>query len=142
MSYSHFSKKTMFWAAAFALLNVLMYLMLSRFWIGGSSFMPLIGNLGPDGKFLFAFIVNLGVILGAFLSAYLNGEFVLRPVTRNNAHRAVLGGFLIGVGVALGPGTCTTAFVTGIPMLSVASFLSAVGIVVGAYIAFRITWKP
>ncbi|MEJ1297206.1 MAG: YeeE/YedE thiosulfate transporter family protein [Candidatus Sedimenticola sp. (ex Thyasira tokunagai)] len=131
----------MLWAAAFAVLNVVMYLTIQRFWIGGSSFLPLIGEFGPNNAFIFALVVNLGVIIGAFLAARQNGEFILRPIKRENIGRVVLGGLLIGIGVSLAPGTCTTAFVTGMPMLSVASFLSAVGIFVGAYIAFRATWK-
>jgi len=141
MNISSFTVKTIFWASAFAILNVAMYLTLHRFWIGGSSFLPLVGEFGPDNIFVFALVVNLGVIVGAFISAYANGEFILRPVNRANLGRAVLGGFLIGVGVALAPGTCTTAFVTGIPMLSVASFLSVVGIFMGAYLAFKLTWE-
>ena len=49
----------------FAVLNVIMYLTIHKFWIGGSSFLPMIGKLGDGSKFLFALIVNLGVIVGA-----------------------------------------------------------------------------
>ena len=48
---------------------------------------------------------------------------------------------MIGIGITLCPGTCTTAFVTGMPMLSVSSFLSAAEIFIGAYIAYRLTKK-
>ena len=125
--------------AGFAVLNVVMYLTIKKFWIGGSSFLPMIGKLGPDKKFLFAFIVNLGVIAGAFLGAVSSGEFRVRMP--QNLSRAVIGGVLIGVGVTLAPGTCTTAFVTGIPMLSISSFLSAAGIFIGAFIVYSLTWR-
>lgn len=127
--------------AGFALLNVVMYLVLGRFWIGGSSFLPLIGQLGPEKKFLFAFCVNLGVIGGAFLGARIGREFRLRPPAPRQLPRALLGGILIGIGVTLAPGTCTTAFVTGVPMLSVSSFLSAAGILLGAYVVFALTLR-
>ena len=62
----------LFWVSVFALFNVCMYLLISKFWIGGSSFLPMIGVLGKEGAetaFLFAFIVNIGVILGSFFGA-------------------------------------------------------------------------
>ncbi len=125
------------YAAGFAGLNVGMYLGIHKFWIGGSSFLPMVGILGPNKAFLFAFLVNLGVILGAFLGAVASGEFVLRMPRRPQLWRAVLGGVLVGMGVTLAPGTCTTVFVTGMPMLSVSSFLSLAGIGLGAFIVAR-----
>jgi len=132
-------KKPIFMVACFAMLNVIMYLTIHKFWIGGSSFLPMIGKFGEGNKFLFAFIVNIGVIAGAFLGAITSGEFRFRLPRRQNIPRAIMGGIMIGIGVTLAPGTCTTAFVTGIPMLSVSSFLSGAGIFIGAYIVYRIT---
>jgi len=116
-----------------------MYLSIKKFWIGGSSFLPMIGNLGPNNKFLFAFIVNIGVICGSFLGATTSGEFTLRMPKANSLLRAIIGGCLIGMGVTLAPGTCTTVFVTGMPMLSVSSFLSGAGIFIGGYITYQLT---
>lgn len=132
-----FSKR-LYYAAAFAVLNVLMYLVMSKFWIGGSSFLPLIGDLGAGNKFLFAFLVNVGLILGSFLGAVIHKEFIFRLPKKSQLPKIMIGGFLIGMGVTLCPGTCTTAFVTGIPMLSVSSFLSASGIILGAFISYKI----
>lgn len=132
------AKKPVFLVGCFALLNVGMYLLINKFWIGGSSFLPMIGILGPGNKFLFAFIVNLGVIAGALIGAMTSREFRLRIPRARDLPRAILGGILIGIGVTLAPGTCTTAFVTGMEMLSVSSFLSAAGIFIGAYIMFTI----
>ncbi len=125
--------------AGFAILNVLMYLTIHRFWIGGSSFLPMIGESGPGNKFLFAFIVNMGVIVGAAMGAMSKREFRLRLPRQDQIGKSVIGGLLIGMGITLAPGTCTTAFVTGMPMLSVASFLSAAGIVLGALIVYSRT---
>lgn len=130
--------RAMIMAAGFAVLNVVMYLAIRKFWIGGSSFLPMIGKLGPDNKFLFAFLVNVGVIGGAFLGAFVSREFTLRWPSARNLPRAIIGGVLIGIGITLAPGTCTTAFVTGMPMLSVSSVLSAAGIFIGAYIIYKI----
>jgi len=124
-------------AFGFAVLNVFMYMSIKKFWIGGSSFLPMIGVMGDNNKFLFAFVVNLGVILGSFIGAKSFGEFKLRMPAGKDLWKAVLGGALIGVGVTLAPGTCTTSFVTGIPMLSVSSFLSAAGIFVGVFTVYN-----
>jgi hypothetical protein len=131
-------KNPLFLVGCFATLNVVMYLTIHKFWIGGSSFLPMVGQFGPDNKFLFAFVVNLGVIAGSFLGAHTSGEFFLRLPKTNHLLRAIVGGTLIGIGVTLCPGTCTTAFVTGMPMLSVSSFLSAAGIFIGGYITYNL----
>ena len=133
--------KPMMMVAGFALLNVVMYLVIGKFWIGGSSFLPMIGISGPNHKFLFAFIVNIGLIVGSLIGALTSREFRLRVPHPSDLPRAVLGGIMIGIGVTLAPGTCTTSFVTGMPMLSVSSFLSAAGIFIGAYIMFTIIWR-
>ena len=122
----------------FALLNIVMYVAIQKYWIGGRSFLPMMGDFGVGGKFLFAFVVNLGLIAGAFIGAKTSGEFRLRMPQASLLPRAMLGGILIGMGVTLAPGTCTTAFVTGMPMLSVASFISVAGILIGAYIMFKV----
>ena len=135
------SYKPLIMVALFALLNVTMYFTLHKFWIGGSSFLPLVGKLGPGNKFLFAFLVNMGVIVGAFIGASSSGEFRFRLPQKQNLGRGILGGILIGIGITLAPGTCTTAFVIGVPMLSVSSFLSIAGIFIGAFIVYFLTMQ-
>jgi len=135
----HVFKKPMLFVAGFAILNVIMYLAIGKFWIGGSSFLPMVGQLGPESKFLFAFIVNIGVIIGALIGAITSGEFNFRMPKKELLPSAIFGGILIGIGVTLAPGTCTTSFVTGMPMLSVSSFLSAAGIFIGAFIVYKLT---
>lgn len=129
----------MIMAGCFAALNVIMYLTIHKFWIGGSSFLPMVGKIGPNGKFLFAFLVNIGVIAGAFLGAKTSGEFSFRLPRKNNIAKAIIGGCMIGIGVTLAPGTCTTAFVVGLPMLSVSSILSIAGIFIGGFITYTLT---
>ena len=125
--------------ACFALLNVVMYWTIHKFWIGGSSFLPMVGKLGNNNAFVFALLVNVGVIVGAFMGARAYGEFRLRWPTTGALPKAVFGGILIGMGVTLAPGTCTTALVTGMPMLSVSSFLSVAGIFIGTYLVYSFT---
>ncbi len=138
---SRFDILTKVWAGAlaFAIVNVLMYLTIGRFWIGGSSFLPLIGS--KVDKFLFALIVNFGIITGAFISAVLSKEFFIRKPSKDIVIRAIIGGILMGIGITLAPGTCSTPFMTGMPMLSANSFLSALGIVIGAYIGYKMVGR-
>lgn len=134
-------KNYLFWAGIFAILNVIMYFLINKFWIGGSSFLPMIGVFGKEGAeiaFLFAFVVNIGVIIGSLLSSLLSKEFILRiPKDKNTIVKAIVGGIFIGVGITLAPGTCSTVFITGMPMLSINSFISAAGIFIGGFISFR-----
>ncbi|MEW6536785.1 MAG: YeeE/YedE thiosulfate transporter family protein [Candidatus Auribacterota bacterium] len=136
-----FFNPTLMYAGAFAVLNVIMYFVIHKFWIGGSSFLPMVGKLGPNKTFLFSFIVNMGVIVGALVSSATNREFTLRMPAAKVLPRAILGGFLIGIGVTLAPGTCTTSFVIGLPMLSISSMLSIAGMFAGGFIVYRLTIK-
>lgn len=131
--------KVWFWAALFALWNVFMYYSINKFWIGGSSFLPLIGS--QVEKFLFPLAVNIGLVVGAFLSALAAKEFFIRKPNTEIIKRSVIGGFLIGVGITLAPGTCSTPFVTGIPHLGLNSFISAIGIIIGAYIGYKLVGR-
>ena len=135
------TKNVIFWGACFAVVNVTMFLALHKYWIGGVSFLPLVGVLGPGKKLLFAFVVQVGVILGAFLSALLSNEFILRFPSGKNTIRAILGGILMGIGSALAPGSCSGAFISNLPLLSVAALLSVTGIFIGGYLAYRLMWK-
>ncbi len=102
-------------------------------------FLPLIGF--KVEKFLIPLTINLGLITGAFISAVVSKEFFIRKLNKETLIRAVIGGFLMGIGFTLAPGTCTTPFVTGMPMLGVNSFLSALGIIIGAYIGYKIVMR-
>lgn len=134
-------KNYLFWVSCFAFLNVFMYFLISKFWIGGSSFLPMIGIIGKEEAktaFLFAFIVNIGLVVGSFISSYFSKEFIFRyPKNKDVIIKAIVGGILIGIGITLAPGTCSTVFITGMPMLSINSFLSAAGIFIGGFISYR-----
>ena len=81
MAEKNIFKNYLFWASCFAVLNVLMYFLIGKFWIGGSSFLPMIGVIGKEGAetaFLFAFIVNIGIIIGSLVSSikYTSAEVI------------------------------------------------------------------
>jgi len=92
-------------------------------------------------KFIFALTVNIGVIVGSFLAAVVTKEFIIRIPDKKIVIRSVIGGFLMGIGITLAPGTCSTPFVTGLPHLSVSSLFSILGILIGAYIAYRVVGR-
>ncbi|OFZ48687.1 MAG: hypothetical protein A2381_05030 [Bdellovibrionales bacterium RIFOXYB1_FULL_37_110] len=133
--------KSMIMIILFSTLNIIMYFSIKKFWIGGSSFLPMIGNFGPNNAFLFAFLVNMGVIVGAFGGAMMSKEFNLKIPRPKDIPKAIIGGVLIGIGITLAPGTCTTSFVIGFPMLSISSFISGAGIFIGGYIVYLVIIK-
>jgi hypothetical protein len=125
-----------FFVAYFAIFNLILYFITHKFWIGGSSFLPMIGILGKNNALLFSGLVNVGVIIGSFIGAKTSGEFIFRMPKGNTLLRGIIGGTLIGAGVTIAPGTCTTSFVIGLPMMSVSSFISGAGIFIGGYIIY------
>ena len=74
--------------------------------------------------------------MGAFLGAIFSKEFILKIPQMKDIPKAIIGGILIGIGITLAPGTCTTSFVIGFPMLSISSFISGAGIFIGGYIIY------
>jgi len=143
-----------FWIGAiiFALTNVAMLFLYTKvletkyipFWIGGSSFLPLVGVFGkgevPD-LFIAALVVNIGIMVGSFITALAYKEFILRMPNGRQVVKAIVGGILMGIGFTLAPGTCTTPFVTGMQNLGVNSYLSIAGIIVGAHFGYKLIQK-
>jgi len=68
-------------------------------------------------------------------------EFNLKIPRPKDIPKAIIGGVLIGIGITLAPGTCTTSFVIGFPMLSISSFISGAGIFIGGYIVYLVIIK-
>ncbi len=130
---------SIFMGVGFASLNVLMYFLIKKFWIGGSSFLPLIGICGEKNSFIYALAVNIGFIIGAFISAFLCKEFMCKKPSFSQILRAVSGGILIGFAISICPGTCTTAFIVGIPMLTVSSFIVVAGVAIGVFIMYKLS---
>ncbi len=117
--------------------NVLMYYLLKKQWIGGFAFLPLLGKT----EYTFFLVLNIGLIIGAFIAAKLSDEFMVRKPDSKTIKKALIGGILMGIGFTLAPIADSTVFVTSLPNLSFEAIVEAVGIVVGAMLAFMLLRK-
>jgi len=91
----------------------------------------------------FGVMVALGVLLGAFASARLRGDFRLESFQTPRelgAHAA--GALLMGFGGITALGCSLGNGVTGLAMLSSGSLLATAGITAGAWLALRRTARP
>lgn len=79
----------------------------------------------------------LGMILGAGLAAFLAKEFELRLPPAKLALRTFTGGWLMGFGAVTAGGCTIGHIVSGVPLLSLGSFLTTISMFVGSWL---MTW--
>lgn len=75
----------------------------------------------------------IGILLGAFIAAYLKGEFRFRKGNAQVFVLSVTGGFLAGFGTFLAGGCSFRHIIVGIPVFLANSWIAAAGIVLGVY---------
>ena len=81
-----------------------------------------------------AFMLNAGIIAGAFTAALLAREFRLRvPRGPRRYVQSLAGGVVMGYGAGLGLGCTIGAFFSAIPSLALNGWIYAVALAVGAY---------
>ena len=81
-----------------------------------------------------AFMLNAGIIAGAFAAALLAREFRLRvPRGPRRYVQSLAGGVVMGYGAGLGLGCTLGAFFSAIPSLALNGWVYAIALVVGAY---------
>jgi hypothetical protein len=86
---------------------------------------------------MLVFIFLVAFVVGSFISAKLNDEFV-NTWDRTTVHYQIIGGFLMGVGIVLIT-TCNIGiFLNSLPQLSIGGYLAAIGLVIGTYIGAKI----
>lgn len=101
-------------------------------------------RLSPE---LFAmFILGLGILTGAALSAYLSGELTLakfrsRKLSKGKIFRGAAGGILMGAGIWMAQGCLIKHMLSGIPGLMLSSLLTVTGIVFGIWISAKAAEK-
>lgn len=85
----------------------------------------------------------LGIVIGALIAALLSGEFKFRFPKPLMLGQAFLGGLIMGFGAVTSGGCNVTHILSGIPQLSIGSFLAAVSIALGAWVtAYLIFVRP
>ena len=80
-------------------------------------------------------ILFVSLILGAFISAYLSGDFKIRTIKRSRVPNAVIGGLIMGFGSRMAPGCNISNTFSGLAFLSVAGFITSLGLLLGVYVA-------
>ncbi len=86
---------------------------------------------------MLVFIFLVAFVVGSFIAAKINGEFV-NTWDKSTIHYQIIGGFLMGVGIVLIT-TCNIGiFLNSMPQLSIGGYIAAVGLVIGTYIGAKI----
>ena len=81
-----------------------------------------------------AFMLNIGIIAGAFTAALLAREFRLRvPRGPRRYVQSLAGGVVMGYGAGLGLGCTIGAFFSAIPSLALNGWIYAIALAIGAY---------
>lgn len=87
-------------------------------------------------------VLNLGLILGAFLSATLAQEFGIRIPPKLEIIKAVVAGILMGIGSALAQGCNIGGFYMSIANLSASGIAMMLGLMVGVFIGVKyLLWE-
>jgi uncharacterized membrane protein YedE/YeeE len=76
----------------------------------------------------------LGIVIGAFIAALIAGEFKFRFPKWGMMGQVFLGGLIMGFGAVTSGGCNVTHILSGIPQLSIGSFLAAISIALGAWV--------
>jgi uncharacterized membrane protein YedE/YeeE len=85
----------------------------------------------------------LGIVIGALIAALLSGEFKFRFPKWGMIGQAFLGGLIMGFGAVTSGGCNVTHILSGIPQLSIGSFVAAIAIALGAWVtAYLIFIRP
>jgi len=87
-------------------------------------------------------ILNLGLLLGAFVSALLSREFAIRVSPPMELLKGAVGGLLMGVGAVLSFGCNIGGFFSAVSALSMSGFAMMLGLTLGAYLGARyLVWE-
>lgn len=87
-------------------------------------------------------VLNIGLILGAFISATLANEFGLRIPPRLEIIKGIVAGILMGVGSALAQGCNIGGFYMAIANLSASGIAMMLGLMVGVFIGVKyLLWE-
>lgn len=97
-----------------------------------------IGNAEP-GFLLWGFMINGGMIFGAFIGALLAGEFKLRlPRLKRRYLQAIIGGLLMGYGAGLAAGCTIGGFFSSVPSLGLNGFVFGGALAIGALLGVQV----
>jgi len=100
-------------------------------WVGTLAFI----TTGDVSKLTWEPFLVFGVIIGAFVVAKIAGELKLRaPKEPKTLLIQLLGGLMMGAGAVIAMGCNIGQALSGVPMLSIGSFLATASIIAGCWI--------
>lgn len=87
-------------------------------------------------------LTNLGIFIGAFVSAMSRSEFRIQPTKPIECGKAFFGGILMGCGATLAKGCNVGGFYSAIGMFSLGGYFMMFGLTLGAYLGLRyLVWE-
>jgi hypothetical protein len=138
--------------SAIAVLDIFLFLLIGAWTVGGGETMmtglaaqlvlgedlmrlPFWSLVFPPQVDYWKIYVSLGTLFGAFVGAYLSGEFYLR-VPRRVSEWALItaGGLLMGIGIRLAFVCNVSTFFGLAPEMNLGGYLAMSGIVAGAWV--------
>ena len=83
-------------------------------------------------------MISLGIIVGAFLSVLLAGQFKIKKIkTPKQAVAALAGGIIMGYATRIALGCNIGAFFSAVPSLSLSGYVFGVFVVLGAWLGSK-----
>lgn len=82
-------------------------------------------------------IIIIGFMLGAFISAFLGGDFAFRVPPKLEMVKACVAGSLMGIGAALAGGCNVGGFYNALANFSAHGFTMMIGLIIGAALAVK-----
>ncbi|MGQ4891562.1 MAG: YeeE/YedE family protein [Candidatus Njordarchaeia archaeon] len=83
----------------------------------------------------------IGLVIGAFIAAYIAGEFKLRAPEAKRLVQQYIGGALMGVGAVTNKGCNIGHILSGVPQLALSSLLGGLFIVLGCWFTAYLMFK-
>lgn len=87
-------------------------------------------------------LLNIFIIVGAFISSLLSREFGIRIAPVGELIKGFIGGALMGIGATVGIGCTTGGFFTGVAALSGGALFLSLGFLLGTIVALKyLLWE-
>lgn len=87
-------------------------------------------------------LLNIFIIVGAFVSSLLSREFGIRVAPIGELVKGLIGGALMGIGATVGVGCTTGGFFTGVAALSGGALFLSLGFLLGTIVALKyLLWE-
>lgn len=87
-------------------------------------------------------LLNIFIIIGAFISALFSREFGIRVAPAGELVKGLIGGALMGIGSTIGIGCTTGGFFSGVAALSGGALFLSLGFLIGTILALKyLLWE-